>query len=215
MVWGGGASAITHAGPPVTADGSYSAGNLVYDSADSLWLCTVTGTPGTWVQVGVVGGFANPMTTAGDLIDGGAAGVPQRLAVGAVNTHLVSDGTNPGWQIGLVRQATTGLAGTALINGTPTILTWTSPNDGLMHRVIIMGEVTTSSTETGGQIQAQYTPPTGGAQTATLDAGAHGISVNGLSYFARTVGPNTAVNLVQSSALTGGAAIIYAELWAS
>ena len=37
------------------------------------------------------------MTTAGDLIDGGAAGAAQRLAIGPANSVLESTGTAPNW----------------------------------------------------------------------------------------------------------------------
>jgi hypothetical protein len=41
--------------------------------------------------------LTNPMTTAGDIIKGGAAGVPERLAIGSSNWHLVSNGAAPLW----------------------------------------------------------------------------------------------------------------------
>ena len=50
------------------------------------------------------GGFANPMTTAGDLIVGGTGGAPTRLAAGAAGTFLGGAGTTyqypPGFEIG-------------------------------------------------------------------------------------------------------------------
>jgi hypothetical protein len=49
-----------------------------------------------WITGGA--GFSNPMTTAGDIIDGGAAGVPQRLAIGTVGQQLtVLTATTIGW----------------------------------------------------------------------------------------------------------------------
>lgn len=50
--------------------------------------------------------LTNPMTTAGDVIYGGASGAPTRLAVGAVSTVLQSDGTNPVY--GLINNANVG-----------------------------------------------------------------------------------------------------------
>lgn len=48
------------------------------------------------------GGMENPMTTAGDLIYGGTAGAPTRLAKGANNTFLGLDGSGVlGWQSSL------------------------------------------------------------------------------------------------------------------
>ena len=44
------------------------------------------------------GGMTNPMTTAGDLILGGASGTPTRLAIGTSNYVLTSNGTTASWQ---------------------------------------------------------------------------------------------------------------------
>lgn len=43
------------------------------------------------------GGMSNPMTTAGDLITGGASGTPGRLAVGAEGEVLTVVSGEPGW----------------------------------------------------------------------------------------------------------------------
>lgn len=43
------------------------------------------------------GALSNPMTTAGDLIVGGASGSPGRLAIGAAGTFLKSDGSAAAW----------------------------------------------------------------------------------------------------------------------
>lgn len=51
---------------------------------------------GTWAAVSA--GMTNPMTTAGDIIVGGASGTPNRLALGAVDKVLVSDGTTVTYQ---------------------------------------------------------------------------------------------------------------------
>jgi hypothetical protein len=42
-------------------------------------------------------GFANPMTTLGDLIIGGGSGMPSRLAIGGTNTVLTVVGGVPTW----------------------------------------------------------------------------------------------------------------------
>lgn len=53
---------------------------------------------GAWGPVASAGGMTNPMTTAGDVIVGGVAGAPARLAVGA-NTTTVLGATagTPAW----------------------------------------------------------------------------------------------------------------------
>lgn len=61
---------------------------LFLDTADGIlkWKAD----DGTVYDIGQ--GLTNPMTTAGDIIIGGASGVPARLATGAANSRLVSDG---------------------------------------------------------------------------------------------------------------------------
>lgn len=49
-----------------------------------------------WASLPPDVGFANPMTTAGDLIVGGASGAAGRLAIGAAGTILVG-GSTPAW----------------------------------------------------------------------------------------------------------------------
>jgi hypothetical protein len=43
-------------------------------------------------------GFSNPMTTAGDLIDGGSSGTPQRLGIGSTGQVLTVVSGAPAWQ---------------------------------------------------------------------------------------------------------------------
>ncbi len=43
------------------------------------------------------GGFVNPMTTAGDLIDGGSSGTPQRLGIGTTSQFLQVVSGAPAW----------------------------------------------------------------------------------------------------------------------
>jgi hypothetical protein len=64
----------------------------------------LAGTPyqylsGAWVSV--AGGIVNPMTTAGDIIIGGASGTPTRLAVGSTAGHVLTSngsGAAPSYQ---------------------------------------------------------------------------------------------------------------------
>lgn len=118
-----------------------------------------------------------------------------------------------GTPIGLV--ATTGVAGFALQNATPNILSWTPPNDGNMHRVIVITNGLVSSAETGGQINLNFTDPGGNVRGRQVYAGglAAGILVPALTQFLVQAGQ--AVTLVQQTALTLGAAEIWAELWGS
>lgn len=61
-------------------------------------------TPPTWYRSNgtswdaqATSGMTNPMTTAGDLIYGGASGSPTRLGIGTAGQVLTVSGGNPGW----------------------------------------------------------------------------------------------------------------------
>ncbi len=85
----------TTSGAPVS--GTFVVGDYVIDRSGVLWICTVAGSPGTWVSAG----FQNPMTTVGDLIVGAASGAPARLASGTTTYVLTSNGVaaTPSWQV--------------------------------------------------------------------------------------------------------------------
>jgi hypothetical protein len=87
----------TASGAP--GSGTFAVGDFVVDQSGSMWVCTAGGSPGTWAQVGAGGGGAmvNPMTTAGDLIKGGAGGTPARIAVGSSGQALIVSGGVPAW----------------------------------------------------------------------------------------------------------------------
>lgn len=107
--------------------------------------------------------------------------------------------------------ATTGPGGFALVNGTPVIIQWQAPNDGVLHRVTIKIAKNTGSAETGGQINLQGTniiPQAMIGQIALV-----GFTPNGRSF---VVVPGTLVQITQGTALTaGGPSTVYAEIWAS
>jgi hypothetical protein len=66
---------ISHAGPPTASDGTFSAGEQIRDFPNwDLWICTVSGTPGTWrkvaaPQVGYTGGALNLLPVPIRLLD--------------------------------------------------------------------------------------------------------------------------------------------------
>jgi len=116
----------------------------------------------------------------------------------------------------LALQAATPAAGFALQNGTPTILTWTAPNDGNLHRFAIYGNTVITSTETGGAIHITWTPPTAGSSTsAGTDSGGTAAGIKNWTVVTGIVAAGTTVTLSQSSALTAGAATAFAEIWGS
>lgn len=108
--------AASGTGAPTT--GTHQVGELYADSTGMLFYCTAAGTPGTWQQVvvGSGGGLTNPMTAQDDLIIGGTAGAPARLAKGSNGQVLTLNGSGhvawatpsggggggPAWQRALV-----------------------------------------------------------------------------------------------------------------
>ena len=99
-------AATTGSGAPSS---TCTAGKDIYtDTATgALYLCTATN---TWSLKGAAGpsgpsgpagsGMANPMSSVGDLIVGGTAGAPARLAIGANGYVLSSNGTTATWAAG-------------------------------------------------------------------------------------------------------------------
>ena len=117
---------------------------------------------------------------------------------------------------GLVLQAATPAAGYTLINGTGNIITWTAPNDGAVHRFLVVTILDVTSAQTGGQISATSTMPNAAASSQILYPGgqAGGAHTPGSGNFPQQVQAGTTVTISQSSALTLGAAVLWAEIWA-
>lgn len=111
--------------------------------------------------------------------------------------------------------ATTSPTPYTLVNGTGTIFTWTAPNDGLIHRVFLLSIKHVTSNETGGAVTGSMTLPDGTASSPTIFGG--GSATGGVqgNYCARQMQAGTVFTLSQSSALTVGASVMWAELWGS
>jgi hypothetical protein len=162
------------------------------------------------------GGKLAPLTTEGDLLYANATPAPARLAIGAANTSLQSNGSLPSWQPAMALLATTGTTPYTLVNGTGNIITWTAPNDGALHRVLLIATLYVSSAETGGSINMAFTLPNGtsaGAPQVMAGGQSGGTKFPSASTF--LVEANTTITLEQASALSGGAAVLWAELWGS
>ena len=104
----------------------------------------------------------------------------------------------------------------ALVNGTPVFLTWNVPNDNQNHRFMVAVSQVVTGAETGGQVSVTATPPGGAAVSTPVVAPNNGIGTNLGNSGARQLtpaAPGTTVTVAQSSALTAGAATVYAEIW--
>lgn len=112
--------------------------------------------------------------------------------------------------------ASTEPTGFALQDATPAILTWTTPNDGNLHSVVLTLSLIVSSAQTGGVVQVHFTI---GGQSASLQLYNGGLGTGyhapSLNYMPFTADPNTTVTLEQTTAQTAGAAALYAQIWAS
>lgn len=117
-------------------------------------------------------------------------------------------------QPSLKKVAATANAGFALQNGTPTILTFTAPNDGQNHRYELYTEKHVTTAETGGAVQLSFTTPDAALGVSTFFPGGQAAGVflpAGPQQI--LVGPGTTVTVSQSSALTVGASVLFCEVW--
>jgi hypothetical protein len=117
---------------------------------------------------------------------------------------------------GMTLLAATPVAGYTLVDSTGTIISWTAPNDGLLHRVMLFLVMHVTSTETGGNIQFSADFPDGQNSTVSPIVAGKGAGVQypAFPYFF-LVQAGTTVVLSQSTALTAGASVLWAELWGS
>jgi hypothetical protein len=111
--------------------------------------------------------------------------------------------------------AATPVAGFTLVNGTSGILSWTAPSDLLLHRVIILAVLEVTSAATGGQLSVVFTSPAANAHTVTALAASQTQGVHDLTTSTFYIQSGTSVTLNQSTALTAGAAALWAEIWGS
>lgn len=106
--------------------------------------------------------------------------------------------------------ATTGPNGLALQNATPTIASWQAPNDGNLHHVDCAAHQNVTTLETGGAVTLSWTCG-GVAFTKALFTGG---SAAGQQVISQSVvcDPGSTVSIKQTSALTAGAAKVWASI---
>jgi hypothetical protein len=119
---------------------------------------------------------------------------------------------------GQVLLATTGVAGYTMVNATGNIITWTPPSDGALHRFNLFLYMAVTSNTTGGAIGLTFTDPGSNPQSLTIlsgtqGTGAHGTTLQGYEQIFAKAG--TTVAVTQATAMTAGAAVVWAELWGS
>ena len=122
----------------------------------------------------------------------------------------------PAAPAGIPITAETSATGVTLINGTQTILSVTAPNDGKVHILLAASSIkTVSSAITGGATGFRWkalptTTQTGGT---TENTGVSQYTQNVISNnIAMLIKPNTVASFVQSTAMTAGAAKVYAKI---
>jgi hypothetical protein len=178
--------------------------------------CVITGTtgynnsdlsPGSQQWGIYMDGACTDTVVIGNTIVGSAGGVVNYTAA----TGYWGVGS-----LGLV--ATTGAGGYALTNGTAAILSWTAPNDGLMHRAQVFASLHVTATETGGAVSTITTLPDSTANTVRVFTTNQ---TSGVYYPISQTCPteflikaNSTISFNQTTALSGGTAVTFAELWA-
>lgn len=141
------------------------------------------------------------------------------ITSGSGGPFVAPPGPSPSPQVGeygkLGLVASTGPNGFALQNASPVILQWAAPNDGLMHRAIIFSLLVVTSLQTAGAVLAIFDNAGHNLFAGGLAAGSYWPSAG--PYPAVVIPPGAASNLVQlqQTAMTAGAATLYAEIWAS
>ena len=119
------------------------AGQLLYQSAAGITSKLATGTNGqvltmasgtpTWAAAT---GFANPMTTASDIIIGGTAGAASRLAAGTNGQVLTMVSGAPAWtapSVGGALDATADITGDYAATATDDIILFAGPNQHTLN----------------------------------------------------------------------------------
>jgi hypothetical protein len=219
-VGGGGGGAVSsvfgRSGVVIAATGDYTVAQVT--GAAPLASPALTGVP----TAPTAGALTNSTQIGTTAYTDSAVGVEKTraLAAEALLAPLASPALTGTPTIGGVPipqlQAATAVAGYTLVNGTGNIITWTAPNDGNQHRVLIVSSKGVTSTETGGIINCAWTTPNAESQTTQVYPGAQAAGAHfATSPLLVCIGPNTTVTISQGSALTGGASVLFAEIWGS
>lgn len=142
--------------------------------------------------------------------------LPAGASPSAGQIWVADGGGNTGhWQnqTGLALVATTGVNGFALQNATPDILTWTAPADGQLHRYLLMGMTSVTAQETGGQVTLKAGQIGGGnVPWSDMNSGDNAAQQSPFNSMG-LIDPGSTITLSQITALSAGAAKVWAEIW--
>lgn len=120
-------------------------------------------------------------------------------------------------QTSLVLAATTGVSGYSLVNDTGTIISWTAPADGELHRYKIFAQQSVTSAMTAGELAIVFKSVDGTTETQQFSAGGFSDGVYGpgsFSWLDGLIEAGSTITLEQFSAMTAGTSTFWAEIWA-
>lgn len=141
------------AGPVSGASNVPSFRALGSDDIPSLdWSKITTGKPNTLAGYGINDALSNPMTSSGDLIYGGLAGLPTRLPKGNDGQILTLAGGIPNW-------VDFSPGGTVVLSGD---ITGNSTSTSIASGVIVPSDLNTSNSPANGNILSYNSGGTGG-----------------------------------------------------
>jgi hypothetical protein len=130
-----------------------------------------------------------------------------RIALGTLSKAAPTPGGG-----GLIT-AETSSTGVALIGASQTILTVLIPSDGKVHQVILTAAVYVTAALTGGAVQTTFTAYPGTSVRHTFTTTTVGTRMYSSTTTAQTlVKPGTRVSVKQTTAMTAGAAKVYAKI---
>lgn len=117
----------------------------------------------------------------------------------------------------LVLQAATGVGGYPVQAVSQlSIISWTAPADGNLHRVLLMAGKQVTTLEVGGAVSLfVQSPGDGAAASYSVFAGTQAAGDYAGTALFLPVKAGSTVNFKQTSNLTSGASLVWAELWAS
>lgn len=113
----------------------------------------------------------------------------------------------------LALQAATPAAGYTLVNGTGNIITWTAPNDGNLHWVLLIAELSVTTIQVGGNISVNAQTPDGTSGTFQIYPGSQGVGAQNMSFCVYVLRAGATFTVEQNGAQTSGAAKFWAGVW--